>query len=117
MWNLDEQRSMLRDSARSYLGEQQPIAVLRKLRDTHDELGYSPEGWKAFAELGYAGMLVPEAHGGLGLGLTDAALVAEQMATRWPRCLTCPPPCWRPPCWAPAPTRPCRRSGCRASPR
>ena len=79
MWNLDEQRSMLRDSARSYLGEQQPIAVLRKLRDTQDELGYSPEGWKAFAELGYAGMLVPEAHGGLGLGLTDAALVAEQM--------------------------------------
>ena len=79
MWNLDEQRSMLRDSARSYLGEQQPVTVLRKLRDTQDELGYSPEGWKAFAELGYAGMLVPEAHGGLGLGLTDAALVAEQM--------------------------------------
>lgn len=79
MWNLDEQRTMLRDSARSYLGEQQPITVLRKLRDTNDVLGYSPEGWKAFAQLGYAGMLVPEAHGGLGLGLTDAALVAEQM--------------------------------------
>ncbi len=78
-WNLDESRTMLSDSARSFMGEQQPIAVLRKLRDTNDTLGYSPTAWKAFASMGYAGMLVPEAHGGMGMGLTDAALVAEQM--------------------------------------
>lgn len=79
MWNLDESRTMLRDSAKAYLSEQQPVAALRKLRDTKDELGYSPDAWKTYGELGYAGILVPEAHGGLGLGLRDAALVAEQM--------------------------------------
>ncbi|ARU05092.1 hypothetical protein CCO03_10680 [Comamonas serinivorans] len=78
-WNLDESQTMLRDSARSFVTEQQPIAVLRKLRDTGDALGYSPEAWKTFADLGYAGMLVPEAQGGLGLQLRDAALVAEQL--------------------------------------
>ena len=78
-WNLDESQTMLRESARSFVLEQQPIAVLRKLRDTHDVLGYSPEAWKTFARLGYAGILTPEDQCGLGLQLREAALVAEQL--------------------------------------
>jgi alkylation response protein AidB-like acyl-CoA dehydrogenase len=35
--------------------------------------------WSALAEAGAAGLLVPERHGGLGLGLLDAALTVEAL--------------------------------------
>jgi acyl-CoA dehydrogenase len=78
-WILDEQRRMLRDSAQSFLGERAPVAHLRQLRDSADPLGYSPALWTAFAEQGYSAVLVPEAYGGLGLGLAEAGLIAEQI--------------------------------------
>lgn len=78
-WILDEQRRMLRDSAQSFLTERAPVAHLRRLRDSADPLGYSPDLWRAFAEQGYSAVLVPEAQGGLGLGIAEAGLIAEQI--------------------------------------
>lgn len=78
-WVLDEQRRMLRDSAQSFLGGRAPVAHLRQLRDSADPLGYSPDLWAAFAEQGYSAVLVPEAHGGMGLGIAEAGLIAEQI--------------------------------------
>ena len=52
------------------MSEHAPVAALRKLRDSHDADGISRELWKGFAEMGFTGMLVPEEHGGLGLGHT-----------------------------------------------
>lgn len=40
--------------------------------------GFDRELWQTFAgELGLAGTAIPEAHGGVGLGLTELAIVAE----------------------------------------
>ena len=78
-WILDEERRMLRDSAQSFLAERAPVAQLRQLRDSADATGYSQQLWSAFAEQGYSAILVPEDHGGLGLGVTEAALIAEQI--------------------------------------
>jgi acyl-CoA dehydrogenase len=78
-WVLDEQRRMLRDSAQAFLTERAPVAHLRKLRDTADARGYAPALWAEFAEQGYSAVLVPEAHGGLGLGVAEAGLIAEQI--------------------------------------
>jgi len=78
-WVLDEQRRMLRDSAQSFLSERAPVAHLRALRDAHDAAGYSAALWHGFGEQGYSATLVPEALGGLGLGVSDAALIAEQI--------------------------------------
>jgi acyl-CoA dehydrogenase len=78
-WILDEERRMLRDAAQSFLSERAPVAHLRQLRDSADAKGYSPELWSAFAEQGYSAMLVPEDHGGLGLGVAEAGLIAEQI--------------------------------------
>lgn len=39
-------------------------------------------GWNMMAELGLFGLLVPEAHGGLGLSLVDLALIAEELGSR-----------------------------------
>ena len=76
---LTEEQAMLRDSARNFLAEQAPVTQLRRLRDSADALGYSRELWQQFASMGYCGMLVPEALGGLGLGHVEAGVVMEQI--------------------------------------
>jgi acyl-CoA dehydrogenase len=78
-WILDETRSLLRDSAQAFLRERAPVAQLRALRDRGDERGHDPALWQAFAQQGYCATLVPEAHGGLGLGVTEAGLIAEEI--------------------------------------
>ena len=74
----DEQR-MLRDSVQAFLGARAPIAHLRRLRDTADPQGYSRELWREFGAQGLSATLVPEADGGLGLGVLEAGLIAEQL--------------------------------------
>ena len=78
-WILNEERRMLRDSAQSFLSERAPVGHLRQLRDSGDAKGYSPQLWADFAQQGYSAMLVPEDHGGLGLGVSEASLIAEQI--------------------------------------
>ncbi|WP_395700004.1 acyl-CoA dehydrogenase family protein [Aquabacterium sp.] len=76
---LTEEQAMLRDSARDFLAEQSPITALRHLRDSADADGFSRPLWARFAEMGFTGVLVPESHGGLGLGHVEAGVVMEQI--------------------------------------
>jgi alkylation response protein AidB-like acyl-CoA dehydrogenase len=76
---LTEEQSMLRDSARGFINEKAPIAHLRKLRDDRDATGFSRDLWKGFAEMGFAGLLVPENFGGSGLGAVEAGIVLEEI--------------------------------------
>jgi alkylation response protein AidB-like acyl-CoA dehydrogenase len=76
---LNQEQEMLRDSAFGFLRESAPVAQLRRLRDTRDANGFSQALWRSFAEMGYTGMLVPEAHGGLGLGMVEAGVIMEGM--------------------------------------
>ena len=68
---------MLRESALQFMKERAPVAQLRALRDGRDDDGFSRELWLAFAEMGFTGVLVPEAHGGLGLGMAEAGAIME----------------------------------------
>jgi alkylation response protein AidB-like acyl-CoA dehydrogenase len=76
---LTEEQSMLRDSARGLISDKAPVAHLRQLRDSKDETGFSRELWKTFAEMGFTGLLVPEAFGGSGLGAVEAGIVMEEI--------------------------------------
>lgn len=76
---LTEEQSMLRDSARGFVNEKAPIAHLRKIRDDRDATGFSRDLWKEFAEMGFAGLLVPESFGGSGLGAVEAGIVLEEI--------------------------------------
>jgi alkylation response protein AidB-like acyl-CoA dehydrogenase len=76
---LDDEQGMLRDTARAFLSEKSPVAELRRLRDSRDPDGYSRELWKAFAEMGFTGVLIDEAHGGLGLGHVEAGVIMEEI--------------------------------------
>ena len=76
---LTEEQSMLRDSARGLITDKAPVSHLRGLRDSKDATGFSRELWKAFAEMGFSGLLVPENFGGSGLGCVEAGVVMEEI--------------------------------------
>jgi alkylation response protein AidB-like acyl-CoA dehydrogenase len=76
---LTEEQSMLRDSARGLISDKAPVSHLRSLRDSKDATGFSRELWKAFAEMGFCGLLVPESFGGSGLGCVEAGVVMEEI--------------------------------------
>ena len=76
---LTEEQSMLRDSARGFITDKAPVSHLRQLRDSGDADGFSRELWKAFADMGFTGLLVPEQFGGSGLGCVEAGVVMEEI--------------------------------------
>src|ERR1700742_3724573 len=76
---LTEEQSMLRDSARGLISDKAPVSHLRQLRDSKDATGFSRDLWKAFAEMGFSGLLVPEAFGGSALGYVEAGVVMEEI--------------------------------------
>jgi alkylation response protein AidB-like acyl-CoA dehydrogenase len=65
---LDEDQSLIQDTAREFCTTRTPVAQLRALRDRQDPLGWDADSWRAMVELGWAGIAVPEAHGGTGFG-------------------------------------------------
>ena len=76
---LTEEQSMLRDSARGLISDKAPVSHLRHLRDSRDATGFSRDLWKTFAEMGFAGLLVPEEFGGSGLGCVEVGIVMEEI--------------------------------------
>jgi alkylation response protein AidB-like acyl-CoA dehydrogenase len=76
---LTEEQSLLRDSARGLISDKAPVSHLRQLRDSKDATGFSRELWKTFAEMGFAGLLVPEEFGGSALGSVEAGVVMEEI--------------------------------------
>ncbi len=77
---LTDDQAMLRDTARSFMAAEGAIAKqLRHWRDTHCADGFGHALWKQFAEMGFNGILVDEADGGLGLGHVEAGIVLEEI--------------------------------------
>ena len=76
---LNDDQTMLRDTAREFIADTAPVSHLRALRDANDPTGFSRDLWKQFAEMGFTGILVGEDHGGLGLGHVEAGVVLEEI--------------------------------------
>jgi alkylation response protein AidB-like acyl-CoA dehydrogenase len=76
---LTEEQTMLRDAAKAWAQEKAPVAALRKARDGGSLKGYAPEAFAEMAEMGWAGVVVPEAHGGSEFGYLSLGLVLEEL--------------------------------------
>ncbi len=76
---LTEDQSMLRDTAKPFIADAAPVKHLRTLRDTGDATGFSRDLWSQFADMGFTGIMVPEAHGGMGMGHVEAGIVLEEI--------------------------------------
>jgi len=75
---LNEEQTMLKDSAREFCVNNAPIAQLRKLRDSDNPDAFDRATWKAMVELGWAGIPWPEAFGGLAFGYKGLGVVTEE---------------------------------------
>jgi alkylation response protein AidB-like acyl-CoA dehydrogenase len=75
--DFSSEQEAIRGMVRGLLAELCPIAVVRRLED--DPIGYPADLWKQLGELGVIGMLLPEAYGGSGQSLLDAAIVYEEL--------------------------------------
>ncbi|MEE4300217.1 MAG: acyl-CoA dehydrogenase family protein [Pseudomonadales bacterium] len=75
---LDEDQGLIQDTAREFCTARAPVSQLRTLRDTQDALGYSADVWREMAELGWAGIVIPEAHGGTGFGWQALGVILEE---------------------------------------
>jgi acyl-CoA dehydrogenase len=75
---LNEEQTMLKDSAREFCSTNAPIAQLRKLRDTDNPDAFDRATWKAMVDLGWAGIPWPEEYGGLAFGYKGLGVVTEE---------------------------------------
>ncbi len=78
MFTLSEEHILLRDSARAFAQEKMPTSHMRAVRDAKGE-GFDRAMWAEMAALGWAGVLIPEEHGGAGLGYVGMGLVLEEL--------------------------------------
>jgi alkylation response protein AidB-like acyl-CoA dehydrogenase len=76
-FGLSEEQEMLQQSAREFLTQECPPAFVREMYK--DEDGFSRELHTKMAAQGWTGLLIPEAYGGLGLGMLDMAVLLEEM--------------------------------------
>ena len=74
---LDNETTLVRDTAFAFFKDKSPVAALRKLRDTQDADGFSRALWREMADLGWAGFLVPEEYGGSEFGMVGLGQVLE----------------------------------------
>ncbi|MDD9932947.1 MAG: acyl-CoA dehydrogenase family protein [Myxococcales bacterium] len=76
---LDEEQTMLAQTAGAFMRESSPISRFRALRDSSEERGYSLDVYKQMAELGWTAIPFSEADGGMGMGLAGLVIVTEAM--------------------------------------
>jgi alkylation response protein AidB-like acyl-CoA dehydrogenase len=72
---LTEDQLALAETIRDYLAGTHGPEVLRRLDADGNR---DPAIWQGLVDMGLTGLLVPEAQGGLGMGLVDAALIAAE---------------------------------------
>jgi alkylation response protein AidB-like acyl-CoA dehydrogenase len=72
----DDQQAIKR-TARDFLSARYRFELVRELAG--DERGFTDAQWQEVAELGWPGVIVPEEHGGLGLGAVELIIIEEEL--------------------------------------
>jgi 3-oxocholest-4-en-26-oyl-CoA dehydrogenase beta subunit len=74
---LSEEQEMLKTMARDFLTTKYPKTAVKEIQA--DEKGYSTQLWKEMAELGWQGLVIPDAFGGNGMTFQDLSVLLEEM--------------------------------------
>lgn len=75
---LTEEQTMLRDAAKAWSQESAPVSALRKLRNEGSKQSFDPAAWSEMGQMGWAGVVVPEAYEGSGFGYLGLGLILEE---------------------------------------
>src|SRR5260370_26047952 len=76
-FDLSKPQKLLKDSARDFLKRECKPERVRELMET--DTAHDDKLWQSIADQGWTGLIIPEEQGGLGLGLVEMAVVAEEM--------------------------------------
>jgi len=76
-FDLSKPQKLLKHSAREFFARECKLDRVRELMET--DTAHDDKLWQSIADQGWTGLVVPEEHGGLGLGLVELAVVAEEM--------------------------------------
>jgi alkylation response protein AidB-like acyl-CoA dehydrogenase len=76
-FDLTDEQEAIRSTARDFLASRFKSERMREIAGSED--GQDPTGWGEMAELGWAGLALPEQWGGQGLGIVDLAVLFEEM--------------------------------------
>ena len=74
--NLTESQSILRQSAREFLAAECPPSLVRRMEG--DPMGYPADLWRRIAQMGWLGIVVPEAYGGNEGGFLDLLVLLQE---------------------------------------
>jgi alkylation response protein AidB-like acyl-CoA dehydrogenase len=83
-FGLSEDQQLMEETLRKFLVDKISITRVRELRDACEQdsergCPNDRKTWSELGELGVTGILIPEALGGSGLGLLDAALASQAL--------------------------------------
>src|SRR4051812_16054968 len=76
-FDLTDEQQAIKSTAHDLLASRFKSERLREIAACED--GFDASGWKEMAELGWAGLALPEEWGGQGLGIVDLAVLFEEM--------------------------------------
>jgi alkylation response protein AidB-like acyl-CoA dehydrogenase len=76
-FDLTDEQQAIKSTAHDFLASRFKSERLREIAASDD--GTDPAGWREMAELGWAGLALPEEWGGQGLGIVDLAVLFEEM--------------------------------------
>ncbi len=76
-FGFNEEQELLRSTARKFFDNECSSETVRKLMEGSE--GMTPDLWKKLAEQGWLGLIVPDEHGGMGLGMVDLVVLMEEM--------------------------------------
>jgi len=72
------EQTMLHDAAAGWVRDRAPVSALRAVRADRGGPGFDPALYREMAEMGWAGVAVPEGDGGFGFGYAGLGLLAEE---------------------------------------
>lgn len=77
-FDFSDDQKFLRDEARKFLEAQCTSAHVREVLDDEDK-SHNEGVWKQIIEMGWLGAAIPEEYGGLGLGMLELCVIAEEL--------------------------------------
>ncbi len=76
---LNEEQSLLKDSAKAFVDENANLASIRAKRKEPKKAEIDLEKWKKVVDLGWTAIPFSEEYGGLGLGYAELGVVLEEL--------------------------------------
>jgi alkylation response protein AidB-like acyl-CoA dehydrogenase len=76
-FDLTDEQQAIKSTAHDFLAARFKSERIREIAASED--GFDASGWQEMAELGWAGLALPEEWGGQGLGIVELAVLFEEM--------------------------------------